>query len=301
MYPLASLHVRDLLGTTLEFFSLRSPTTSDTFLLHESELPRVRKLPEIPENAVEELYGEVASDASSGGCPETADEAPDSYVDTDQAWDSELDSLSSPHREIARLRSELRLLREKNLSLQHSLYETQQQVRQKDAQVDVLRERNRKLEADYQEMRRLAEERRVEVRSLETFLSKTDKSAGSDLVQTVKDMNSEILRFSAAASESAAGERRTTHCTQGRRKALERVAARFGTKMRHSIEKRDHSQDPTILQYAMQACICQALTHALSSFFFGSSGKLEYHLSRIHRHMHNTGVHSFSSFQVIVE
>ena len=290
MYPLASLHVRDLFDSTLEFFALRSPSsTSQPTQIPESEAPRGRHQAEIPENEVEEL---LCDGASSAGWPGTADDTLESCTEPIQtdADESELDSSLSPSREIARLRGELKLLREKNATLQQTVRESQQQVRQRDAQVEVLRDRNRKLEADYTEMRRLSEERRSEVRSLETFLTKTDKAAGSDLVQTVKDMNSEILRFSASASENAAGERRTAHCNQNRRKALERIAARYGTKMRQCIEKRDHSQDPTILQYALQACICQAITHALSSFFFGSSGKLEYHLSRIHRHMHNSGI-----------
>ena len=70
--------------------------------------------------------------------------------------------------------------------------------------VEQLRERNRSLDAEAGDLRRLADERRLEVRSMERFLTKTDRWAGSDLVQAVKDINNEILQFAAAASEGMA-------------------------------------------------------------------------------------------------
>ncbi|EJD06534.1 uncharacterized protein FOMMEDRAFT_165309 [Fomitiporia mediterranea MF3/22] len=209
---------------------------------------------------------------------------------------------SSPQaKEIARLRGELKLLRDKHYALQSALREATTQVRTKDILLEQLRERNRTLDAENAELRRVAEERKLEVRSMERFLTKTDRWAGSDLVQAVKDINSEILQFAAAASEAmqpptnstttAVGSRRNTPSPSpvpgtSRRKALERVAARFGSKMRQCLEKRDHSQDPTLLQYALQACICQCISHAMSAFCFGSTGKLESHLSKIYSHMH---------------
>ena len=232
-------------------------------------------------------------------------------------------SLSPTAKEIARLRGELKLLRDKHYALQAALREAATQSRTKDMLVEQLRERNRSLDAEAGDLRRLADERRLEVRSMERFLTKTDRWAGSDLVQAVKDINNEILQFAAAASEGMAiivsnsisgvpGTASTNNTTSsnprarskspqdgtksptpslGRRKALERVAARFGSKMRQCLEKRDHMQDPTLLQYALQACVCQCISHAMSSFCFGSTGKLESHLSKIYSHMHATGTY----------
>lgn len=231
---------------------------------------------------------------------------------------------SAQAKENARLRGELKLQREKQYALQSALREATTQVRTKDILLEQLRERNRTLDAENTELRRVAEERKLEVRSMERFLNKTDRWAGSDLVQAVKDINNEVLQFAAAASEAMhppattgapAGSRKNTPSptpTPGasRRKALERVAARFGSKMRQALEKRDHAQDPTVLQYALQgerlhtvlrrsvlistrtthtACVCQCISHAMSSFCFGSTGKLESHLSKIYSHMHASG------------
>lgn len=281
MYPFDNLHIKYLLESTLELFLLRLPLLLRTGAAAYLSDPRGRQLPNVPENISEE---QCIGNTSSLG------ENPNTEVDTQDVCPeigTELDPSSS--REIARLKGELRHLRDKYNLLQTSLHETQQHIRQKDAQLDQLRERNHKVEEDYQDMRRLADERRLEVKSLETFLTKTDHISGSDLVQSIKDMNSEILQFSAAASESIANQRKDSQSNTSRRKALERVAARFGTKMKQYLEKRDHASDPTILQYALQASLCQCISQGLSSFCYGPSGKLETHLSRIYQHMHTSG------------
>ncbi|KAL5525757.1 hypothetical protein ACEPAG_7094 [Sanghuangporus baumii] len=271
--------------------------------------------------AYDEFYGEYDDDVSDEDGRETetaAHEAgivyADNYYTGSASSTIRHDDLAAPNpaldqspqaKEIARLRAELKSLREKHYALQSAFREASTQVRTKDILLDQLRERNRTLDAENTELRRVAEERRLEVRSMERFLTKTDRWAGSDLMQAVKDINSEILQFAAAASEAmhppaangsgsaAVGSRRNTPSpspapgpSASRRKALERVAARFGSKMRQVLEKRDHSQDPTILQYALQACVCQCIAHAMSSFCFGSTGKLESHLSKIYSHMH---------------
>lgn len=199
--------------------------------------------------------------------------------------------LESASNEVARLRSELKLLQEKNNSLQLTLQNSQSQSRQKDALIEDLQARNEQLEVENRESQRLAEERRVEVKSLEQFLSKTDTWAGADMVQTMKDMNLEILQFSASASESYTSDDEEPMDGPERSKALEKVAARFGSRMRQCLEDRDHMEDPTMLQYAIQSCVCLHIHHALSSFCFGVAGRFDQQLSKLHRHMHETGMH----------
>jgi len=100
-------------------------------------------------------------------------------------------------------------------------------------------------------------------------------------------MNTEILQFSAAASESFADLEELAD-SPGREKALEKVGNRFGSKMRQCLKERDHTQDPSLLQYSLQSCLCMHISHALSSFCFGLPGRFDAQLSKIHRHMHET-------------
>ena len=200
-----------------------------------------------------------------------------------------LDPSSSKGVDYTHLRNELLLLREKNATLQSALRDAQQRLATKDVQLDSLRDKNRKLESDLRDLHRVAEERAGEVKSLETFLTKTDRWAGAQIVQTVKDLNTEILQFSAAASETFALERREVQQTPSRQKSVDFVKARHGTALSRCLERRDHSLDPTLLQYALQASISHSLCRALSSFVFGSPSKLDQILMKIYLHMHITG------------
>lgn len=262
--------------------------------------------------------------------PISASSSSFSFLDADPEtdldfYDDELDSAAPTARDLARLRAELKATRDHNAALQTALRESHGQIRSRDTLIETLRSRARKLETDVAEAKRTADERRLELRSVEGFLTKTDRWAGTDLIQAVKDINNEILQFAATSAEgfpapgvagssgsSGAGtsstQRRptptsaaaraasasptpatTSVSSPGRRKALERVAARFGSKLRQCLESRDHAADPTILQYALQACVCQCIAHAVASFCFGSTGKLESHLSKIYQHMHASG------------
>ncbi|KAH8118007.1 hypothetical protein DFH11DRAFT_871185 [Phellopilus nigrolimitatus] len=319
MYPPLSLS--STLANTLQLFSLRQRTAS-------AGDPRARSSPRASWFSFSPSQFDSEPDDDGDDHEATTDRA-DTVTDTDTDTDTDRDTvtntvspshaldppLSPSAKEIARLRAELKLTRDKQHALQTALREAHTQVRTKDILLDQIRARARALESDALDARRAADERRQEVKSMERFLTKTDRWAGSDLVQTVKDINSEILQFAAAASEgfpapsqsqsqasaSTPASGSTVRSgrpgpsngaqngpTPGRRKALERVAARFGTKMRQCLEKRDHAQDPTLLQYALQACVCQCISHAMASFCFGSTGKLESHLSKIYQHMHSS-------------
>lgn len=199
----------------------------------------------------------------------------------------ELDTTS---KDVAQLRSELQLLRDKHRALDATLRDTQHALSQRDSQLQELRDEHRNMEANYHEMRRVAEERSLEVKSLERFLTRTDRWAGAQVVQTVKDLNSEILQFSAAASEAFVLDQQQSLESPGRAQAIERVKDRLGPSMSHCLMTRDHSHDPTLLQIALQACACQCICHALSSFCVGFPSKFDSLLSKLYLHMHSTGI-----------
>lgn len=278
MNRLSIASVRELLDTALDFLSLRTPSTSETIDSIPLLDPRVRLVTTRRENEAQFTTKTVQTDGD---------------VVLGEIYQEGLQfrsivELESPSREIARLRAELKLLQDKHRALQLVLQSTQSQSVQKDVVIEHLRQKNDRLERDYRESQRLAEERRVEVKSLEQFLSKTDSWAGSDMVQSIKDMNTEILQFSAAASESFTDIEELVD-SPGRAKSLEKVGGRFGSKMRQCLKERPHTSDPSLLQYALQSCLCMHISHALSSFCFGLPGRFDAQLSKIHRHMHETG------------
>lgn len=191
-------------------------------------------------------------------------------------------------------RAELRSLQAKHNALEATLRDTRRLLEHRDEQLEALRQDNRRLEASYNDLRRFAEDQSAEVKSLEKFLNTTDKWPGAQVVQMVKDLNSEILQFSAAASEAFPLEKDKGPSTpsQSTTQAIERIESRLGPLMSEYLTTKDHSQDPTILQFALQACLSQCVQQALSYFCVGFPGKFDALLSKLHYHMHTKGIHS---------
>ena len=201
--------------------------------------------------------------------------------------------LEQTQEETIDWRAELRSLQAKHDALEATFRDTRRLLEQRDEQLEALREDNRRLEAGYNDLRRFAEEQSAEVKSLEKFLNTTDKWPGAQVVQMVKDLNSEILQFSAAASEAFPLERGKGPSVppQGTTHAIERIESRLGILMSEYLTTKDHSLDPTILQFALQACISHCVQQSLAYFCVGFPGKFDALLSKLHYHMHSRGIH----------
>src|SRR6266478_2583503 len=90
-----------------------------------------------------------------------------------------------------------------------------------------------------------------ELRSLKSFLTKTDDYSGQQIIQAVHDLNTEILQLAAAVSDEFPLTRRSpglwkeSHC--------EFVREAIGDGMLALLRDGDHEDDPTIVQLAIQA------------------------------------------------
>ena len=128
------------------------------------------------------------------------------------------------------------------------------------------------------------------LRSMDVFLTKTDNWSGAQIIQAVDDLNAEINQFAAAATESCSFAKRTKmkdplaltpmqeNCTPWLGPAFSRILA-----------FRDHTQDPILVQLALQASIVTCCARSLSLFCVGFPSKLDALLSRILAHMQTTG------------
>ncbi|KAG1887025.1 hypothetical protein F4604DRAFT_1719683 [Suillus subluteus] len=133
-------------------------------------------------------------------------------------------------------------------------------------------------------MSTVSEEERAQSRSLETFLNKIDLWSGAQVIQAVQDLNSEILQFAASATELCTFSKQrpnTAKVTQ----ASSEVATRLGAALSRLLATRDHSQDPMLVQLALQGCISYCISRALSSFCIGYQSKANIILTQIYTHM----------------
>jgi len=124
-------------------------------------------------------------------------------------------------------------------------------------------------------------------RSSEYFLTRTDGGwSGAQVLQAVHDLNSEILQFSAAATELCKFERNSTTSPSKLIQATHDVSSRVGQNAAHILSNRDHSQDPILVQIALQGCIVACIKKALSAFCMGFPSKHDTVLSQIYSHIY---------------
>ncbi|KAG0706766.1 hypothetical protein DFH29DRAFT_995633 [Suillus ampliporus] len=136
-------------------------------------------------------------------------------------------------------------------------------------------------------MSTVSEEERAHSRSLETFLNKIDLWSGAQVIQAVQDLNSEILQFAASATELCTFSKQRPNSAKVTQASSE-VATRLGTALSCLLATRDHSQDPMLVQLALQGCISYCISRALSSFCIGYQSKANITLTQIYTHMFQT-------------
>jgi hypothetical protein len=124
---------------------------------------------------------------------------------------------------------------------------------------------------------------------LEVFLNKTDSWSGAQVIQAVQDLNSEILQLSAGATESVMIQGRDKTSQARMNQATKGVSSRLGVPFSRLLASRDHSEEPALLQFGLQACVATCVTRLLGVFGVGLPLMHNDLFLKIHSHMHVTG------------
>lgn len=374
MLPVANLHLKDLYETTVEFFTLRSPSFSfRTFAGGDEDsvdsdlaIPITpRDLSPVPD-PVGVLQKECAnlrrklSAAKRAHCPSACScrsFGTSAVATTLYTMRRDNDATKT---ELARCQAESAKWEEKCRSLERTLKETKDLLRARDLEIEVLKQDREKRAADRHSRERppsgldrrrsqdiahnrsnsshsllslrvrassdwtehrvadtasqrsrsrprassdaiadnmstVSEEERAHARSMETFLTKTDVWSGAQVIQAVQDLNSEILQFAASAVELCTFTKQRP--TQPKiNQTVNEVTTRLGHGLTRMLSTRDHSQDPMLVQLALQGCISFCISRALSSFCIGYQSKSNITLSQIYTHMFQSGEHRNVTF-----
>ncbi|KIJ67004.1 hypothetical protein HYDPIDRAFT_174280 [Hydnomerulius pinastri MD-312] len=136
-------------------------------------------------------------------------------------------------------------------------------------------------------MSTVSEEERAQAKGVETFLTKIDLWSGAQVIQAVQDLNSEILQFAASAVELCTFAKQRPSQAKVSQTQNE-VSSRLGPTLTRMLAARDHSQDPMLVQLALQGCISFCISRALSSFCIGYQSKANITLTQIYTHMFQT-------------
>ncbi|KAF9563199.1 hypothetical protein CPC08DRAFT_706130 [Agrocybe pediades] len=133
------------------------------------------------------------------------------------------------------------------------------------------------------------EEDRARLRSAETYMSRVDSWSGAQVLQAVHDINSEILQFAASATEMCNFAPASASSSNPKlAQAIQDTSARIGPNITRIVVDREHSQDPLLVQLALQGCVALCIARALNSFCIGFPSKSDAVLSQIYGHMHLT-------------
>ncbi|KAK0235989.1 hypothetical protein EDD85DRAFT_772443 [Armillaria nabsnona] len=305
MLPTANLHLRGLYDTTIEFFALRSPTISSRAVSssssHADSDPHSRTLTPVPD-PIAKLTQECASlrerldaaDRRQGTCTCFS---PGSNMSTVRR------ELEDTRKELARAKLEVSRLEARCMTLEKSLKETrdllrasspdkisqrpQTESRRSDESVeeDELDDADEKVEEEATSLS--SEEQRARLKSEEVYMTRTDSWSGAQLLQAVQDLNSEILQFAAAATELCTFDKKAyPSSSKATNQAIQDTGTRLGGDLARILSTRDHSQDPMLVQLALQGCLSTCVARALLPFCMGFPSKPDNILSQIYAHMY---------------
>jgi hypothetical protein len=135
-----------------------------------------------------------------------------------------------------------------------------------------------------------SEEERARIRSNEIYMTRTDSWSGAQVLQAVHDINSEILQFAASATELCTFDKDSRPSSSRSIQAMHETSSRLGPNLARVLSNRDHSQDPILVQLALQGCVSMAIASALSSFCIGFPAKSDTVLAQVYSRMVVTGM-----------
>jgi hypothetical protein len=146
-----------------------------------------------------------------------------------------------------------------------------------------------KLRTSYAELAssvRTLESNGEELRTLKSFLTKTDNFSGQQIIQSVHDLNTEILQLAAAVSD----EFPLTRCAPSlwKESHCELVREAIGDGMLALLRDGDHENDPTVVQLAIQAWEVWCCQQVLDAFCAGIPSEVDRFLNDIFREMQSS-------------
>ena len=144
------------------------------------------------------------------------------------------------------------------------------------------------------------------LQSFDVFMTKTDSWSGSQVIQAVRDLNSEILQFSASVTElhyaidTSNGGKRPAINPNILSQAKQNTATRLGVPFMHVLSTREGSQDSSMLvQFALQATLCTIIDRTLASFCVGFPAKYDALLNQLYLRVCASG--KFFSCPMVVD
>lgn len=130
---------------------------------------------------------------------------------------------------------------------------------------------------------------------LEVFLTKTDYCSGAQVIQAVQDLNTEIIQLAAGATENVTLQGRDKTPQARMNQATRGVSSRLGVAFASLLVSRDHSDEPALLQFGLQACVATCVARLLGAFCVGLPLTTNELFLQLHTRLHATEPQATSS------
>ena len=128
-----------------------------------------------------------------------------------------------------------------------------------------------------------------ELAALRAFLDKTDTASGAEVLQAVQDINNEIVQLAAAVSDEFPLPQTRTGAPTWSLAQAEIVHDTLGEEICRLLQYGEHGEDPTIVQFAVQAWEVYCCQAALDAFCAGLAPEVDAYLSALFEEMQTSG------------
>jgi len=185
-----------------------------------------------------------------------------------QAANDLKDKLASSTRELKDLRIDVHDL-ENQLARFKSFgrgLEDRLQSREKD--IKTVQAELHGLRAQYDRTRALLETRTSELKGAQTFLTKADSLSGAEVTTMVEGLNSEILQTAAFIADSFEFEATQAHSGAVLDAANKAIKNCIGANTLHLLTSTRHTEDPMLIQIAVQSCLVRYSKDIITSWCF---------------------------------
>jgi chromosome segregation ATPase len=174
--------------------------------------------------------------------------------------------LAGSERERGRLQGQVGDLQDNIARMKHYGQTLEQQLRRHDQHPKMKETELDQVQSQYSQTQALLEVRTPELKGVQSFLTKTDSLFGAEVTSMVEGLNSEIRQTAAFIADSLEfnkGARQEQH------EAHSRVTQLLGDGMSKILTSIQHSEDPMLVQIALQCLLARSSKYIIETWYFG--------------------------------
>lgn len=163
------------------------------------------------------------------------------------------DKLIFRDAEVVNLRRELDESQKQLEQCQHQNRALEERLYRREKDIQAAQDASKRMELQHSQTCDLLEARTLELKGAQSFLTTADTLSGAEVLSMVEELNGEILQTAAFMADSFDFRELKTCPGDGRTIAHTRTKEVLGSTMLDLLRSIRHSEDPLVVQIALQA------------------------------------------------